>query len=66
MLAQVRNPQANPAVADAPRAATPSPGAPDTTKPPDPYREDLERTLRLFEGAGIAVFPATRGTKGSH
>jgi len=49
MLPQVRNSQANIAVADAPRPATSSPGAPDATKPPDPYREDVERTLRLFE-----------------
>ena len=66
MLPQLRNSQANPAVADAPRPATSSPGAPDATKPPDPYRQDLERTLRLFEGAGIAVFPARRGTKGTY
>jgi hypothetical protein len=66
MLPQLRNSLANPAVADAPRTATPSPGAPDATKPPDPYREDLERTIRLFEGAGIAVFPARRRTKGTY
>jgi len=39
--------------------------APDSTKSPDTYHQERERTLRLFEEAGIAAFPATPGTKGT-
>jgi len=53
---QTLNSQAHPAIAQ----------ALNFTKPPDAHRQERERTLRLFEGAGIAVFPARRGSKGTY
>lgn len=66
MRPQVQTSRADPAVAEAPQAASPIPGAPRSTKLPHPNRLHAERTLRLFGEAGIAIFPARRGTKGTY
>ena len=53
---QALNSQARPVVAQ----------APNSIKPPGAHRQEREHTLRLFEEAGIAVFPAKPRTKGTH
>ncbi len=66
MLLQTLNSQANLAASDTPWAAIQSSGTPCKAKPPDSCHKNVTSTLRSFEGLGIAVFPAKKGTKGTY